>query len=127
MKPGELIAVLLIMAATLVALIGLPATELIPAQVEHGSIAPGLSPVRVPAAMDAFKSIGEQIAGVFGHSKDLKPFVEGDPKSLTQQPGELKVYAMWAVFLSIAMTLSALAYCVLGHDPEEKLVLPVKK
>jgi hypothetical protein len=118
----------LAVVGVLTALIFLPAMELIPAQVEPGSIAPGLSPVRVPALMEGYKDVGEKVSGWFGGPTNLQPYVEGDPKSVTQAPGELKVYSMWGVFLSLAMVLAALAYSVIGRfESEEKTVLPVKK
>jgi hypothetical protein len=111
-----------------VAVVFLPATELIPAQVEPGYIGPGLSPVRSTGIMDVYKGVGQQVSSWFGGTTDLKPYVEGDPKSTQQAPGELKVYSMWAVFLSLAMVIAALAYSVIGRfDLEEKTVLPVKK
>jgi hypothetical protein len=112
------------------AIVFLPAMELIPAQVEPGSIAPGLSPVRDEGAMNIFKNIGSNIAGALGQSPDLKTYVEGDPKGIGEKsPGELRVYAMWAVGFSFALIFAALAFSLLGRssDADEVTVLPVKK
>jgi hypothetical protein len=111
------------------AVVFLPAMELIPSQTYPGSIAPGLSPVRMPAVMQGYKDVAEKMSPMFGGTQDLKPYAEGNPKSLKDAPGQLKVYAMWAVFLSLAMLLAALAYGIIGRlfDTEEKTVLPVKK
>lgn len=128
MKPVDFIVLGLAALAVIVALVFLPAAELIPAQVEPGSIEPGLSPVRSVGVMDFYKGVGQQMSQWFEGSENLKPYVEGNPKSTTQAPGELKVYSMWAVFISIAMVLAALAYSVIGRfEAEEKTVLPVKK
>lgn len=129
MKPADLIVLLLVVLALGVAVIFIPSTELIPAQEKPGSIAPGLSPVRAPMAMDAARDVGLKISDMFGDGNSLKWSVEGNPRGTEKDaPGELKVYGIWAVWFALAMTLSALAYSILGRfDPEEKTVLPVKK
>ncbi len=114
--------------ALMIALIGLPAAELLPAQVDPGPIAAGLSPVRSVAGMDVFKEIGQNLTEVFYNTKDLKIYVEGSPKLIGSAPGEVKAYTMWAVFLSLAMLCAAIALNAVGrYDSEEKTVLPVKK
>jgi hypothetical protein len=129
MKPSDIIALVLVVIALGTAAIFIPATELIPAQVQPGSIAPGLSPVRSPGMMEAMRDVGVKISDMFGHGSNLEQFVEGNPKGMEHDaPGELKVYAIWGVWFAGAMTLVALAYAVLGRlEVEEKTVLPVKK
>ncbi len=114
--------------ALLIALIGLPAAELLPAQVDPGPIAAGLSPVRSVHAMDMFEDVGKKLTEIFYNTSDLKIYVEGSPKSVGEAPGENKAYTMWAVFLSLAMLCAAIALNAVGrYDSEEKTVLPVKK
>lgn len=109
------------------AVVFMPAAELIPAQVEAGPIAPGLSPVRSEALMNVFKEVGETLSQTFYGTADLKTYVEGDPKSV-QPPGELRAYALWSVFLALAMLFAAIGLNAVGrYESEEKTILPVKK
>jgi uncharacterized membrane protein len=104
MKPVYIISVILTVLALVTALFFMPAAELIPAQVEPGPIAPGLSPVRSEHAMEFFGTIGRQLSEVMG------------------------AYQMWAVFFALALVLAALAIGLIGRlESEEKTVLPVKK
>lgn len=107
----------------------MPAAELLPAQVEAGSIAPGLSPVRSEGLMNFFKDIGTGLSKTFYGTEDLKGYAEGDPRGIgNKAPGELRAYAMWAVFLSLAMLFAAIALNAVGrYESEEKTILPVKK
>lgn len=109
------------------AIVCMPAAELLPAQVEAGSIAPGLSPVRSEGVMKMFKEVGEGLSRTFYDTTDLKTYVEGDPRSV-KAPGELKAYAMWSVFLALAMVFAAIGLNAVGrYESEEKTILPVKK
>ena len=129
MKPSDLLVLFLVLVALGTAAVYLPSTELIPAQELPGSIAPGLSPVRSPALMNAAKDVGQGVSSLFGDGNNLKQFVEGNPHGTEKDaPGQLKVYAIWAVWFAAAMTLAAFAYGILGRfEPEEKTILPVKK
>jgi hypothetical protein len=130
MKPVYIISVILTVLALVTALFFMPAAELIPAQVEPGPIAPGLSPVRSEHAMEFFGTIGRQLSEVMGYGGDLQAYVQGNPKATTpaEAPGELRAYQMWAVFFALALVLAALAIGLIGRlESEEKTVLPVKK
>lgn len=116
--------------AFLFAVVCMPAAELLPAQSEPGSIAPGLSPVRSRGVMDAFAGVGRTLSQTFFQTDNLETYTQGDPLSYGKQnmPGELKAYMMWAVFLSLAMVFAAIGLGAVGrYDSEEKTVLPVKK
>lgn len=131
MKPITTVIVLACAGiAFLCALIFMPAAELLPAQERAGSIAPGLSPVRDVYTMNFFENVGQELSKVFYNTEDLKMYVTGDPRAYGSKnmPGELKAYALWGVFLSLAMLFAAIGLAVVGRlESEEKTILPAKK
>ena len=112
--------------AFIVTILLIPAAELMPAQVHEGAWGPGLSPFRSVAVMNAYKSVAESITAGFFPQKDLKQVVDEPQKN--GNPGTVRSYEVYAVFLALAMVFAAIAINAVGRtEAEEKLVLPLKK
>jgi hypothetical protein len=127
MKAWAIPAVIILALATFACgVIFMPAAELMPAQLQHGPITPGLSPIRSYDAMQTFRQIGDSIC----QALDVGPNLETTLSRPMQDniPGEVRAYAIYAVFLAGAMILAAIAINAVGRwDSEEKTTIPIKK
>jgi hypothetical protein len=132
MKAWAAPAVVIFAIATFISgVILMPAAELMPAQLQHGPITPGLSPIRSYEAMQWFNGVANSIVGALG---DFKPGIGPNVEETMSRPmhdnipGEVRAYAIYAVFLAGAMILAAIAINAVGRwDSEEKTTIPIKK
>ena len=112
--------------AFLTTILLIPAAELMPAQVHEGAWMPGLSPFRSVVVMDAYKKVAEGISDTFFKTPDLKKVV--DSSQADGNPGTVRSYEVYSVFLALAMVFAAIAINAVGRtEAEEKTILPLKK
>lgn len=104
----------------------MPAAELLPAQLQHGPMKPGLSPIRSYEMMQGFKQIGDWLVAVTDQGPNIQLTLA---KEITDNiSGEARSYATYAVCLAGAMILAAVAINLVGRwDSEEKTTIPIKK